>query len=64
MIGLYELKYSLGALLANPQRAKQIAEAARARAMSDHTYAKRAQELLRCCGFAASANSAFKEIDL
>lgn len=30
MIGLYELKYSLEALLTDPQRAKQIAEAARA----------------------------------
>lgn len=41
----------LEALLDDPKRAKQIAEAARARAMRDHTYAKRAHELLRCCGF-------------
>lgn len=39
------------ALLADPERARRMAEAARARALREHTYAHRAATLLAHCGF-------------
>lgn len=42
------------ALLADPQRARRIAEAGQARALRDHTYARRAETILRLCELRAS----------
>jgi spore maturation protein CgeB len=41
----------VAALLADPERARRIAEAARAKALREHTYAHRAASLLAYCGF-------------
>lgn len=42
----------LKALLAQPAEMQRIAEAARARCLRDHTYARRAETLLSRCGYA------------
>ncbi len=51
-----ELKSLLEGLKKDPQRRRQIAERSQARAQRDHTYARRAQDLLFACGFGKAAH--------
>lgn len=48
-----DFERQLNALLADPMRARDIAEAARTRALRDHTWRNRANDLLRHCGMPA-----------
>jgi spore maturation protein CgeB len=47
----------LHGLLADPERAKRIAESARRRALREHTYAARARRILEVCGLSAEPMS-------
>jgi len=47
----------LDSLLADPGYARRIAEAGQARAMRDHTYARRAEVILQRCGMAVGTNA-------
>lgn len=46
-----ELPILINQMRSNPLLRRQISEKSQARAMKDHTYANRAYNLLRCCGF-------------
>jgi spore maturation protein CgeB len=59
-----ELRTLVDDLRKDSLRRMHIAEKSQARALKDHTYAKRAQELLRCCGYSMTELSVMQEAGL